>query len=247
MTQPDNSGGRFPPGAGSVEEDEQTPVIRDRRRIDPDTGEIRPDSSATDAATGGGPSEGEQVVETATRQEAELAQQLAERTADLQRLQAEYLNYKRRVDRDKQAAKDSGIATVLTELLPVLDDIGRAREHDELTGGFRAVAESLESMVTKLGLEKYGEPGDPFDPRVHEAMMHTYSDEVAEPTSTAILQPGYRYGERVLRAARVAVAEPTETLPGQGEAASAESPGAGLAQGDEQPASEQGPPGSQHG
>lgn len=241
MTQGNTPGDQFPSGSGNgrTEEDEQTPVIRDRRRIDPNTGEIRPDS------TSDSPADAEVQVETATKQEAELARQLAERTADLQRLQAEYLNYKRRVDRDKQAAKDNGVASVLIELLPVLDDIGRARQHNELSGGFRAVAEALESVVTKLGLEKYGEPGDPFDPRVHEAMMHSYSDEVVEPTNTAILQPGYRYSERVLRAARVAVAEPTETLPASSQPASEDVAEAGAADADEseQNATGQGGPG----
>ena len=137
----------------------------------------------------------------------------AERLDDLKRLQAEYVNYRRRVERDRDAARESGVASVLLELLPVLDDIGRARDHGDLNGGFRSVAETLEATVTKLGLERYGEPGDPFDPKVHEALMHEYSDEVDVPTCMQILMPGYRYGSRILRPARVAVAEPTEALP----------------------------------
>jgi molecular chaperone GrpE len=138
--------------------------------------------------------------------EVEIA--LAERTADLQRLQAEYVNYKRRVDRDREVAREAAVAHVLTQLLPVLDDIGRAHEHGELTGGFKAVAESLQRIVTGLGLETFGEAGDPFDPRIHEALMHAYSDDVDEPVCQAVLQVGYRIGDRIVRPARVAVAEP---------------------------------------
>jgi molecular chaperone GrpE len=94
------------------------------------------------------------------------------------------------------------------ELLPVLDDIGRAREHGELTGGFKSVAESLEAAAAKLGLTPFGESGDPFDPTLHDALMHSYSVEVTEPTCVQILQPGYKVGDRIIRPARVAVAEP---------------------------------------
>jgi molecular chaperone GrpE len=133
---------------------------------------------------------------------------LNERTADLQRLQAEYQNYRRRVERDRVAVKEIAIANLLTELLPVLDDIGRAREHGELVGGFKSVAESLETVAAKLGLQQFGKEGEPFDPLVHEALMHSYSPDVTQTTCVQILQPGYRIGERNLRPARVAVAEP---------------------------------------
>jgi molecular chaperone GrpE len=142
--------------------------------------------------------------------DAQLAARLAERTADLQRLQAEYANYRKRVERDRLAVREQALANVLTELLPVLDDIGRAREHGELSGGFKSVAESLESAVVKLGLASYGEDGEPFDPKLHEALMHSYSPDVTETTCVRILQPGYKVGDRILRAARVAVAEPGE-------------------------------------
>jgi|HubBroStandDraft_1064217.scaffolds.fasta_scaffold200532_1 molecular chaperone GrpE len=140
----------------------------------------------------------------------EVAAMLAERTADLQRVQAEYANYRKRVERDRVAVREHALASVVAELLPVLDDIGRAREHDELTGGFKAVAEALEAAATKLGLTPFGEAGEPFDPNVHEALMHSYSPDVTEPTCVQILQPGYKVGERILRPARVAVAEPTD-------------------------------------
>lgn len=133
---------------------------------------------------------------------------LNERTADLQRLQAEYQNYRRRVERDRVAVKEIAVASLLSELLPVLDDIGRARDHGELLGGFKSVAESLETVAAKLGLQQFGKEGEPFDPLVHEALMHSYSPDVTQTTCVQILQPGYRLGERNLRPARVAVAEP---------------------------------------
>src|SRR5215469_4953483 len=144
--------------------------------------------------------------------DSKLAGQLAERTADLQRVTAEYANYRKRVERDRMAVREQALANVLSALLPVLDDIGRAREHGELVGGFKSVAESLESAVTKLGLSTFGTEGEPFDPTVHEALMHSYSADVAEPTCVHILQPGYMVGERILRPARVAVAEPDESV-----------------------------------
>ncbi|MFB7555652.1 nucleotide exchange factor GrpE [Streptomyces brevispora] len=133
---------------------------------------------------------------------------LSERTADLQRLQAEYQNYRRRVERDRVAVKEIAVAGLLSELLPVLDDVGRARDHGELVGGFKSVAESLETVVAKLGLQQFGKEGEPFDPTIHEALMHSYAPDVTETTCVAILQPGYRIGERTIRPARVAVAEP---------------------------------------
>ena len=129
-------------------------------------------------------------------------------TADLQRLQAEYSNYRKRVERDRAVASEIAIAAVLSELLATLDDIDRAAEHGELTGGFKSVADQLINTTTKLGLEKYGEDGDEFDPQIHEALMHETSAEVTVPTASKILQPGYKFKERVLRPARVAVTDP---------------------------------------
>jgi molecular chaperone GrpE len=202
------------------DEEPQGPVIRDRRRIDPATGQVRDSGQAGQAQRGPGqPRPGRHSVSKPGAQAGsgsgnggngaadKTAVQLAERTADLQRLQAEYSNYRKRVDRDRVAVREQALANVLTELLPVIDDIGRAREHGELTGGFKSVAESLEAGVAKLGLTSYGENGDPFDPTVHEALMHSYSADVTEPTCVRVLQPGYKVGDRILRPARVAVAE----------------------------------------
>lgn len=147
---------------------------------------------------------------------------LGERTADLQRLQAEYQNYRRRVERDKVTVKEIAAANLLSELLPTLDDVGRAREHGELVGGFKSVAEALETVVAKMGLQQFGKEGEPFDPTIHEALMHSYAPDVTETTCVAILQPGYRIGERTIRPARVAVAEPqpgAQTVKGDSETA----------------------------
>jgi molecular chaperone GrpE len=142
------------------------------------------------------------------QQATDLAAQLAERTADLQRLQAEYVNYRKRVDRDRAAVREQAVAGTLAGLLPVLDAIDQAREHGELSGGFKSVADSLQAALGRLGLVTYGEKGDSFDPKIHEALTHSYSSDVAENTCVEILQPGYKVGERILRPARVAVAEP---------------------------------------
>jgi molecular chaperone GrpE len=129
-------------------------------------------------------------------------------TEDLQRLQAEYSNYKKRVDRDRLLAGEIATAATLIEFLPILDDLDRASEHGELTGGFKAVADQVLNATKKLGLEKFGETSTTFDPNVHEALMHETSSEVKETTVTKILQFGYKYKERVLRPARVVVTDP---------------------------------------
>ena len=137
----------------------------------------------------------------------------AERLADLQRLQAEYVNYKRRVDRDKVLLKDLGAASVIEALMPVLDEIALARQHGDLGEGtpFASIADKLQQALGRFGLEAYGAPGDEFDPALHEALMHVQAELPEGATTTTVvqvLQPGYRQGDRVLRAARVAVADP---------------------------------------
>jgi molecular chaperone GrpE len=178
-------------------------------------------TGADDAANGPGENENENVdgagevlegivedVPVIAQKASDAEARLAERTADLQRLQAEYANYRKRVDRDRAAVREQAVATVLTGLLPVLDAINQAREHGELSGGFKSVADTLQSAVGKLGLVAYGEKGDAFDPKIHEALTHTYSPDVTEDTCVEIFQPGYKVGDKILRPARVAVAEP---------------------------------------
>ncbi|WP_392543450.1 nucleotide exchange factor GrpE [Oryzobacter telluris] len=140
----------------------------------------------------------------------------AERLADLQRLQAEYVNYKRRVDRDRALVQERAVRDVLESLLPVLDDIQAARDHGDLAGGpFAAIADKLEGSLGRYGLERFGAKGEAFDPMRHEALMHAPWPEgdpdlpvdASSTTVVTVLQPGYRAGEQVLRPARVAVAD----------------------------------------
>lgn len=173
------------------------------------------DEAGVPAGLAGDVADSDQDAGGAGAQDASLQAQLDqartalhERTMDVQRLQAEFQNYRRRVERDKVSNKEIAVANLLTELLPVLDDIGRARDHGELVGGFKSVAESLEMVAAKMGLMQFGKEGEPFDPTVHEALMHSYSPDVSETTCVQVLQPGYRIGERTIRPARVGVAEP---------------------------------------
>lgn len=192
----------------SREDGTDGPVIRDKRRIDPVTGQVREAVASAAAAPTEALAAEEAAAERVDVDLAALEAELSERTADVQRVHAEYANYRKRVDRDRELVRDQAAAAVLVELLTILDDIDRAREHDELSGGFKSVAEAIELAVEKLGLERYGTAGEPFDPTVHEALIHSEDDSVTETTCVAVLQPGYRYAGRVLRAARVAVADP---------------------------------------
>jgi molecular chaperone GrpE len=186
------------------EHESEGPRVTDKRRVDPESGELRqpvPPAGAADPLL-------EEAVEAALVdvEVTEVEAKLAELTSDLQRVHAEYANYRKRVERDRELIRQTAVGGVLAELLSVLDDIDRARQHDELDGAFKSVGESLEASVTRIGLERYGAAGEPFDPNVHEALTHEASDEVSEPTVVAVYQPGYRYADRVLRPARVAVA-----------------------------------------
>jgi len=180
-------------------------VIRDKRRLDPESGAVREPAQEPSTEAGSAP-----AAEAAAG-----GGQVAELTADLQRVSAEYANYRKRVERDRIAVVEMATAGLVSELLPLLDDIDRARQHGDLTGPFQAVGERLEALTVKLGLERYGAVGEPFDPAVHEALMQAEPDPTATVSVCAqVLQPGYRLasaggaGGRVLRPARVAVAEP---------------------------------------
>jgi len=134
---------------------------------------------------------------------------VADLTGDLQRLQAEYLNYKRRVERDRELIRENATYAALTPIIEVLDTIDRAREHAPLEDGFKTVADQLERVVAGLGLTTFGTPGDAFDPTVHEALSHIGEDpEVEVTTCKVIAKAGYRIGDRVVRAAQVLVADP---------------------------------------
>jgi molecular chaperone GrpE len=151
------------------------------------------------------------AVEEALNEATVVVDEVATLTSDLQRLQAEYANYRKRVDRDRVSTTEFAFASVLLEFLPILDDLDRAAEHGELTGGFKAVADRINTTVEKLGLTKFAEAPVTFNPEIHEALMHETSKDVTEPTATKILQPGYKFKERVIRPARVAVTDPEES------------------------------------
>lgn len=167
--------------------------VTDKRKLDPETGAPRTPSGEQEAP----------VLEQETPSDP-----VAELTSDLQRLQAEFANYRKRVERDRDATRDLVISNTLAQLLPVIDDIGRARTHGELEGAFKSVGETLEATVERLGLKPFGEVGDVFDPTRHEAIAHEFSDEVTTSTCIAVFQPGYEFAGRIIRAAIVSVADP---------------------------------------
>lgn len=135
--------------------------------------------------------------------------ELAERTADLQRLSAEYANYRKRVERDRQLVAETERYKVLVPIIDVLDTIDRAREHGDLDDGLRSVSDQLERVVEGLGLHKFGAPGDAFDPNLHDALSHLGEDpEVEVTTCKVVAKSGYRIGERIVRAAQVLVVDP---------------------------------------
>jgi molecular chaperone GrpE len=200
-------------------EDGERVVVRDRRKVDPETGAVRTPEGEADVTPSG-------AAPAATPQDdarvAELTAEVAERTADLQRLSAEYANYRRRVERDRETVLVNARAQFVGELLTVLDDVERAGLHGDLVGPFKAVADKLVAVVQKLGLEPFGTEGEPFDPSVHEAVQHENAD-VTGPTVTVlstVLRRGYRIGDRVLRPAMVGVVDraddgtATEAAPG---------------------------------
>jgi molecular chaperone GrpE len=190
---------------------EQEPVtFVDKRKIDPETGQVREAEPVTESLAGaaaapqpGSVDEGE-VQEQAAAPERD---ELAERTADLQRLQAEYANYRRRVQRDKQVDIESAKASVVGELIGVLDDLDRARSHGDLEHGpLRAVSSKIRATLADLGVAAFGEEGDPFDPTLHEAVQH--EGDGHELVVGSVLRRGYKFGDRkVLRTAMVTVVD----------------------------------------
>jgi molecular chaperone GrpE len=190
-----------------VPEEPERVVIRDNRKIDPKTGEARKRSDDVAGAASAAPA-APPATEPSSGPVVDAAL-LDERTADLQRVQAEYANYRKRADRERLAAGDLAVGRVLGEFLPVLDDLDRAAAHGDLESGpLKAIADKLTAVLDKLGLEPFGEVGDRFDPAVHEAVMHNESDDVTEPTCTTVLRKGYRYRDRLVRPAMVGVSDP---------------------------------------
>ena len=217
IEEPDRGIGPAPPEASAEPAARPAPsepiTIRDKRRVSP-----------TGKSSGGGrhakpePPEEEELAATAEAEAAStgglgaelaaLRSALEERTRDLQRVTAEYANYRKRVERDRALVNEQAVANVLSSLLPVLDDLDRARDHGELVDGFAAVADQLIAITAKFGLSAFGEKGDPFDPTRHEAVGHVTSAEVTEPTCFDVLRRGYLLGDRLLRPAMVVVAGP---------------------------------------
>src|SRR4051794_24284327 len=210
------------PQGGSQDNETPRVVIRDKRRIDPTSGAVR--APAGEQPAGAPPARGEQmseqetpVVEQPAPQSAgdngDLASQLAERTEDLQRITAEYANYRRRVDRDRSLVADQAAERFAAQLFPIVDDIERARDHGDLTGAFKVVADRVLGLLEGLGAAPFGTAGDPFDPSLHEAVMHDTSSDVDYSMVTTVLRQGYRRGDRVLRTAMVAVTDPEGPAP----------------------------------
>lgn len=206
--------------SGESDEGREQPrvVIRDKRRIDPETGAVRETSSAPSAGSDAMAEEGEATVADMAGARivgdpADTAKELAERTEDLKRVSAEYANYRRRVDRDRVLIGELAQERLVLDLLPVVDDIDRAREHGDLTGAFKSTADRLAAVLDRAGVQAFGEVGDPFDPGVHEAVLHSENPEITVPTCTHVMRRGYRRGERILRAAMVGVADPADPAP----------------------------------
>ncbi|HEY2699079.1 MAG TPA: nucleotide exchange factor GrpE [Pseudonocardiaceae bacterium] len=190
-------------------------VVRDRRRIDPQTGEARPpevDNDADEESSAAGRHAAEGAEDSApevdfAEGDDDVRKQLEERTADLQRLTAEYANYRKRVERDREVAASNAKAMLVGQLLSVLDDIERADAHGDLGGTFKSVADKLAATLQRSGLTAFGEVNEPFDPSVHEAVQHDTSPDVAGPTVSVVMRRGYRFGDRVVRAALVGVTD----------------------------------------
>jgi len=206
-------------GQGSEQENaQQKPVVHDNRKVDPKTGQARhPDQEPRvtgDSGSGDALSQAEDILNSVeVPAEESVAQgvdraEAAELRSDLQRLQAEYVNYRKRVERDRAVAGEMAVIGVLNSLLPVLDDVDAARQHGDLSDGpFAAIAAKLENALKTYGLTRIDETGVEFDPTVHEALIQQPGD-VELDTVSQVLRSGYKAGDRVLRAAQVIVAVP---------------------------------------
>ena len=173
----------------------------------PDQPEAPQTAEASEAGAAAGDPDDVELEDDLSRAKRDLAGL----TSDLQRLQAEYLNYKRRVERDRELVRENATYAALVPIIEVLDTIDRAREHGDLDSGFQTVADQLERVVAKQGLTRFGEAGDPFDPSLHEALSHIGQDpEVSVTTCKVIAKAGYRIGDRVVRAAQVLVVDPAD-------------------------------------
>lgn len=211
-------------------------TFSDKRRVDPNTGEVRPEADAQSASAEAGeepttdpnaeqpeaaaadasdlgvdiPADASGLEDTEPAAEPEPGSEAAGYLADLKRINAEYAAYRMRADRERERAALGGTIKVVEALIPVLDEVKLARENGDVTGPFETHVNKLVESLNKLGVEQYGEVGDEFDPNLHEALMQQPSDEVETPTLFLVMQPGYRIGERIIRAARVGVQQPED-------------------------------------
>ena len=211
---PEEQAGREP-GQGPEDKPFQ---FTDKRKVDPETAQPRESAAGGDAAEGAEQAPGADPLagldfEPSGEAEVDAAvlaakAEAAEHLDALQRERASFTNYRNRALRDQEAARTKGIEDVLTGLLPVLDDVDRARQHGELTGPFAAIADKLDASLARFGIERYGTVGEEFDPNIHEALMHQADPEATTATVNLVIEPGYRIGERVVRAARVSVVGP---------------------------------------
>ncbi|WP_181272631.1 nucleotide exchange factor GrpE [Brevibacterium oceani] len=217
-------------------------TFSDKRRVDPNTGEVRPEADAQSASAGVGdeqvtdpnaaqaaegsaaddpaadasdlgvdiPADASSLKDTEAAPEPEPGSEAAAHLADLKRINAEYAAYRMRADRERERAAVGGTIKVVEALIPVLDEVKLARENGDVSGPFETHVNKLIDSLNKVGVEQYGEVGDEFDPNLHEALMQQPSDEVEEPTIFLVMQPGYRLGDRIIRAARVGVQQPED-------------------------------------
>ncbi|TGD10985.1 nucleotide exchange factor GrpE [Brevibacterium sp. S111] len=212
-------------------------TFSDKRRVDPNTGEVRPEADAQSASAEAGeeptadpnaeqaetasaadasdlgvdiPTDASGLEDTEPADEPEPGSEAAAHLADLKRINAEYAAYRMRAERERERAALGGTIKVVEALIPVLDEVKLARENGDVTGPFETHVDKLVDSLAKLGVEQYGEVGEEFDPNVHEALMQQPSDEVESPTIFLVMQPGYRIGERIIRAARVGVQQPED-------------------------------------
>lgn len=200
MTQ--NPNDEFVPDGEAGGDGPEEPIIPD------DASQLIDIDSPVDAPVEG-TAEERSAEPAASAREEDLEAALAERTADLQRLHAEYVNYKKRVDRDRDVARLKGVESVVNDLLPVVDAIEAARQHDQVDGGFKLVVEALQKVFGKHGLVVYGEVGEEFDPHLHEALMQVpLEGDHTTTVISAVMQKGIQMGDRIVRPARVGVADP---------------------------------------
>ncbi|GGR18429.1 nucleotide exchange factor GrpE [Agromyces mediolanus] len=189
------------------------PVIRDKRKIDPETGAVREPSSETDAAADAAASADEAeltVDDILNAAQAEVAEPNDEHLADLKRVTAEYANYRKRTEQNRELERDRAVGQTVAALLPVLDDLDRAEKHGDLEGdtAFGTIAAKLRQVTERLGLVRFGAVGEPFDPQLHEAIFQQPADDVEVDTVADVVETGYQLGEVQLRPAKVVVKSP---------------------------------------